>query len=140
MRALWLVSFRPIGKSESNDFFQSTFVDSVKSINFDITFSSSFLGGNEDAKASGTYTYNGTTQDPGMIKNGDSITINMVCSSLQNANTAGTIVYAYSPYFVPVTWNDNSNKTLARGLTTGSTGYLFWDTYGGSGTNYINGS
>ncbi len=39
MRALWLVSFRPIGKSESNDFFQSTFVDSVKSINFDITFS-----------------------------------------------------------------------------------------------------
>ena len=39
MRALWLVSFRPIGKSESNDFFKSTFVDSVKSINFDITFS-----------------------------------------------------------------------------------------------------
>ena len=107
---------------------------------FDITFSSSFLGGNEDAKASGTYTYNGTTQDPGMIKNGDSITINMVCSSLQNANTGGTIVYAYSPYFAPVTWNDNSNKTLARGFTTGSTGYLFWDTYGGSGTNYINGS
>jgi len=107
---------------------------------FDITFSSSFLGGNEDAKASGTYTYNGTTQDPGMIKNGDTLTVNMVCSSLQNANTAGTIVYAYSPYFVPVTWNDNSNKTLARGFTNGSTGYLFWDTYGGSGTNYINGS
>lgn len=107
---------------------------------FDITFSSSFLGGNEDAKASGTYTYNGGLQDPGMLKNGDSITINMVCSSLQNAATGGTIVYAYSPYFAPVTWNDNSNKTLARGFTTGSTGYLFWDTYGGSGTNYINGS
>ena len=39
MKALWLVSFRPIGKSKPNDFFQSTFVDSVKSINFDITFS-----------------------------------------------------------------------------------------------------
>ena len=107
---------------------------------FDISFSSSFVGGNEDAKAPGTYTYNGTTQDPGMIKNGDTLTINMVCSSLQNAATGGTIVYAYSPYFVPVTWNDNSNKTLARGFTTGSTGYLFWNTYGGSGTNYINGS
>tara|TARA_B000000532_G_scaffold242314_1_gene236107 strand:+ start:27 stop:1760 length:1734 start_codon:yes stop_codon:yes gene_type:complete len=107
---------------------------------FDVTFSSSFLGGNEDAKASGTYTYNGTTLDPGMLKSGDNITVNMPCSSLQNANTSGTIVYAYSPYFVPVTWNDNSNKTLARGFTTGSTGYLFWDTYGGSGTNFINGS
>ena len=39
MKALWLVSFRPIGKSKSNDFYQSIFVDSVKSINFDITFS-----------------------------------------------------------------------------------------------------
>tara|TARA_B100001121_G_scaffold302472_1_gene315123 strand:+ start:1154 stop:2014 length:861 start_codon:yes stop_codon:yes gene_type:complete len=39
MKALWLVSFRPIGKSKSNDFYQSIFVDSLKSINFDITFS-----------------------------------------------------------------------------------------------------
>ena len=39
MKALWLVSFRPIGKSKLNDFYQSLFVDSVKSINFDITFS-----------------------------------------------------------------------------------------------------
>lgn len=39
MKALWLVSFRPIGKSKSNDFYQSIFVDSVQSINFDITFS-----------------------------------------------------------------------------------------------------
>ncbi len=39
MKALWLVSFRPIGKSKTNDFFQSQFVDSIKSIDFDVTFS-----------------------------------------------------------------------------------------------------
>ena len=39
MKALWLVSFRPIGKSNINDFFQSIFVDSITSIDFDITFS-----------------------------------------------------------------------------------------------------
>ena len=39
MKALWLVSFRPIGTSKVNDFFQSIFVDSIKSLDFDITFS-----------------------------------------------------------------------------------------------------
>ena len=39
MKALWLVSFRPIGKSKINDTYQSIFVDSVKSLNGDITFS-----------------------------------------------------------------------------------------------------
>ena len=39
MKVLWLVSFRPIGKSKSNDLFQSMFVDSVKSLNNDIFFS-----------------------------------------------------------------------------------------------------
>ena len=39
MKALWLVSFRPIGKSKINDFFQNIFVDSINSLNFDITFS-----------------------------------------------------------------------------------------------------
>lgn len=39
MKILWLVSFRPIGKSKINDLFQSMFVDSVKSLNEDITFS-----------------------------------------------------------------------------------------------------
>lgn len=39
MKALWLVSFRPIGKSKINDFFQSIFVDSIISLDFDITFS-----------------------------------------------------------------------------------------------------
>ena len=39
MKALWLVSFRPIGSSKVNDFYQSLFVDSIKSIEFDITFS-----------------------------------------------------------------------------------------------------
>ncbi len=39
MKVLWLVSFRPIGKSKSNDLFQSMFVDSVKSLNNNIHFS-----------------------------------------------------------------------------------------------------
>ena len=39
MKALWLVSFRPVGKSKINDFFQSIFVDSILSIDFDVTFS-----------------------------------------------------------------------------------------------------
>ena len=39
MKALWLVSFRPIGKSKNNDNNQSSFVDSIKELNFDITFS-----------------------------------------------------------------------------------------------------
>ncbi len=39
MKALWLVSFRPIGKSKINDFFQSIFIDSITSIDCDITFS-----------------------------------------------------------------------------------------------------
>lgn len=39
MKALWLVSFRPIGKSKLNDFYQNMFVESIKSIDFDITFS-----------------------------------------------------------------------------------------------------
>ena len=39
MKTLWLVSFRPIGKSKINDTYQSIFVDSVKSLDADITFS-----------------------------------------------------------------------------------------------------
>ena len=39
MKVLWLVSFRPIGKSKSNDLFQSMFVDSIKSLNKDVYFS-----------------------------------------------------------------------------------------------------
>jgi hypothetical protein len=39
MKFLWLTSFRPLGKSKINDLFQSTFVDSVQSLNLDITFS-----------------------------------------------------------------------------------------------------
>ena len=39
MKALWLVSFRPIGKSKVNDTYQNIFVDSVKSLDADITFS-----------------------------------------------------------------------------------------------------
>lgn len=39
MKALWLVSFRPLGKSKINDFYQNIFVDSIKALDTDITFS-----------------------------------------------------------------------------------------------------
>lgn len=39
MKILWLVSFRPIGKSKINDFFQNMFVDSINCLNEDVTFS-----------------------------------------------------------------------------------------------------
>jgi len=39
MKILWLVSFRPTGKSKSNDMYQSIFVDSVKSLGGNIYFS-----------------------------------------------------------------------------------------------------
>ena len=39
MKILWLVSFRPTGKSKINDFYQSVFVDSIKNLESDITFS-----------------------------------------------------------------------------------------------------
>ena len=39
MKALWIVSFRPIDKSKINDFFQGLFIDSIKSIDYDITLS-----------------------------------------------------------------------------------------------------
>ena len=39
MKALWLVSFRPIGNSKINDYYQNLFVDSIKNLSFDITFS-----------------------------------------------------------------------------------------------------
>ena len=39
MKALWLVSFRPKGKSKINDFYQDTFVESIKSIEEEVIFS-----------------------------------------------------------------------------------------------------
>ena len=39
MKVLWLVSFRPMGKSKTNDSFQGIFVDSVKALNCDVHFS-----------------------------------------------------------------------------------------------------
>tara|TARA_B100001057_G_scaffold437613_1_gene469541 strand:+ start:4698 stop:5555 length:858 start_codon:yes stop_codon:yes gene_type:complete len=39
MKVLWLVSFRPMGKSKTNDLFQGMFVDSVKALNCDVQFS-----------------------------------------------------------------------------------------------------
>lgn len=39
MSALWIVSFRPFGKSKVNDFYQNMFMDSLNCLDFDITLS-----------------------------------------------------------------------------------------------------
>ncbi len=39
MSILWMVSFRPVGKSKNNDFYQNMFVDSLISLDHDITLS-----------------------------------------------------------------------------------------------------
>ncbi len=39
MKALWLVSFRPVGTSKKNDFYQSIFIESISSLDFNVTFS-----------------------------------------------------------------------------------------------------
>ncbi len=39
MSALWIVSFRPLGKSKINDFYQNMFIDSLISVDYDITLS-----------------------------------------------------------------------------------------------------
>lgn len=39
MKVLWLVSFRPMGKSKKNDFYQNLFVDSIAALDLDVTFS-----------------------------------------------------------------------------------------------------
>ena len=39
MKSLWLVSFRPMGKSKTNDLYQNLFVDSVKALDHEVYFS-----------------------------------------------------------------------------------------------------
>jgi len=80
------------------------------------------------------YTSSGT---PGILKDGDSMKWSMTVDALPNPNTSGTLCYPYLGFFYPVTWTGTG---LAQGYSNGSSGYLGWDTYGGSGTNYIGGS
>ena len=74
---------------------------------------------------------------PGIIKNGQSLTWSFGCEALPSVYAGGSACYPYLNYFYPVTWTGTG---LAQGYSTGSSGYLGWDTYGGSGTNYIGGS
>ncbi len=44
MSALWIVSFRPIGKSKINDFYQNMFIDSLIALDFNVTLSLTQFG------------------------------------------------------------------------------------------------
>ncbi len=103
----------------------------------DYAFPSALAGGSEDTKSTANYNTNSTVK-PGILKNGDSITIYTTCDALPDARSSGTAVYPYVGWFVPISWTGTG---YAQGFSTsGSGGYFGWDTYGGSGTNYINGS
>jgi hypothetical protein len=104
----------------------------------DFAFPSALNGGSEDSIAlNGNASYTTTTNQIGFLKNGDSMTVNYTLAALPDARSTGTSLNVYGPYMNPVTY---SGTGLAQGWSAGSAGWLFWDTYGGSGTNYINGS
>ena len=102
----------------------------------DYAFPSALAGGSEDTKSTSNYTTSSAVQ-PGILKNGDSITIYATCDALPNARSSGTAVYPYVGWLAPITWTGTG---YAQNFTTGTGGYFGWDTWGGSGTNYINGS
>jgi len=102
----------------------------------DYAFPSALAGGSEDTKSTANYNINSSTK-PGILKNGDSITIYTTCDALPNANSGGTPVYPYVGWLSPITWTGTG---YAQNFSTGTAGYFGWNTWGGSGTNYINGS
>jgi hypothetical protein len=105
----------------------------------DYAFPSALNGGSEDTIALGNQnaSYSSVANTIGILKNGDSMTVWYTTASLPDARSTGTQVYAYSPLMYPVTY---SGTGFAQNWTGGSSGWLYWDTWGGSGTNYINGS
>ncbi len=116
MKALWLVSFRPIGKSKINDFYQSLFVDSIKSIDFDITFSlTQFDEKNvkefiKEKKLKNFYT-NISKQDlPPNKKYSNKIMLENALNQFNNDEKFQYLIYSTADIIVP----NNLFKTLSK--------------------------
>ncbi len=105
----------------------------------DVTLSSSYSGGSETTKAGGG-TYYSTNlspqRNPGIIPNGQSLTVNFTLSAFPSIFAGGTAPSLYIAYFYPVTY---SGTGLAQGWTTGNYIGFFIYPYSGSGGNFING-
>tara|TARA_B100001564_G_scaffold238025_1_gene201333 strand:- start:522 stop:2231 length:1710 start_codon:yes stop_codon:yes gene_type:complete len=105
----------------------------------DITPSASYAGGSESVKAGGGtyYSTNVSPQrNPGIIKNGTSLTVNFTLQAFPSIFAGGTAPSLYIAYFYPITY---SNTGLAMGWSTGNYIGFFIYPYSGSGGNFING-
>ena len=123
----------------------SSFPDSNRLVTYnrpycDITLSASYSGGSETTKAGGGTYYStsvGSPQrNPGIIPNGQSLTVNFTLSAFPTIYAGGTAPSMYIAYFYPVNY---SGTGLAQGWSTGNYIGFFIYPYSGSGNNYING-
>ena len=116
MKALWLVSFRPIGKSKTNDTFQSIFIDSVKSLDFDITFSlTQFEEPNvkdfiEDKKIKSFYTDIEKKELPNNKKYSNKLMLDKALDQFLSKDNFDYLIYSTADIIVP----NNLFKVLAN--------------------------
>jgi len=105
----------------------------------DYAFNSALVSSGESQKLGGWTPYVNFLlgNEPGILKDGQNLIWSFTCEALPSVYAGGSVCYPYLNFFYPVTWTGTG---LAQGFTPGSSGYLGWDTYGGSGTNYIGGS
>jgi len=100
----------------------------------DIPLQATLAGGGENVKdPAGQLNTTSTGINPGMIKNGQSLVFRQVVDALPSHNTI-SFVDPMLGYFYPVTWTGTG---LAQGFSTGSSGYLFFDTYLSGGGSWI---
>ncbi len=116
MKALWLVSFRPIGKSKINDFYQNLFIDSIKSINFDVTFSvTQFEEHNvenfiKEKKIKNFYTNILKKKLPNNKKYSNKLMLDNALDQYLNQETFDYIIYSTADIIVP----NNLFKILSK--------------------------
>ena len=107
MKTLWLVSFRPIGKSKANDSYQSIFVDSVKSLDGDITFSlTQFDEQNvkkfiDDKNIKSFYTNISKDELPNNKKYSNKLMLDNALSQFLNNDNFDYLIYSTADIIVP---------------------------------------
>ena len=116
MKALWLVSFRPFGKSKINDFYQNLFVDSIKSLDFDITFSltqfdeekvKDFI---DKKKINNNYVNIPKTELPSGKKYSNKLMLDNALKQFIDSNEFSYLVYSTADILVP----NNLFSTLSK--------------------------
>ncbi len=122
----------------------SSFPDSNRFVTYnrpycDVTLNASYSGGSETTKASGGGQFSTSVspqRNPGIIPNGQSLTVNFTLSAFPSIFAGGTAPSMYIAYFYPVNY---SGTGLAQGWSTGNYIGFFIYPYSGSGGNFITG-